>query len=99
MAEKCRVAGETAEMSWESVANAAPAAGAQMQPDPVGWGCKRGRVMAGKELFSQWYGAQPHETPSIRASEFNTTVFLGVSGLSDEKEKRYHWYQGNQSSK
>lgn len=81
------------------MAEVVPAAGAQIQPDPVGWGRKWGWMTAGKELFSQWYGAQPRETPSIRASEFNTTVVLGVSGSSDEKEKLYHWYQGNQSSK
>lgn len=86
-------------MSWESVAEAAPAARAQMQPDPVGWGRKRDRATAGKELLSQWYGAQPRKTPSIHASEFIAAVFLGVSGSSDEKEKGYHWYQGNESSK
>lgn len=76
------------------MAEAAPAAAAQMFPGPAGWGRELCRAMAGKELLSPHYGAQPCETLPVLVSEFNAAVFSGVSSPSDVKEKGYRWYQG-----
>lgn len=95
MTEERRAAGIAAEMTWESAAEAGPAAAAApVRPDSAGWGGELCRAMAGEELLTQWCGAQPCKTLPIHVSAFNTPVFSGVSSPSDVEEKYCRWYQG-----